>query len=87
MSVLGQNFEKVPELHAITHWLLIVGYQFLSEFDVSFFTLDLGTVRAENWELDFLKKFSVGRCWPKHQAAKITLVTCKESWPNHSSSI
>ena len=34
MSVLGQNFEKVPELHAITHWLLIVGYQFLSEFDV-----------------------------------------------------
>ena len=43
MLVLGQNFEAVPEQHAITYWLLIVGYQFLSEMDVfDFFYLKLG---------------------------------------------
>ena len=33
MLVWEQNLEAVPELHAITCWLLIVGYQFLSETD------------------------------------------------------
>ena len=35
MLILGQNFEAVPELNEITYWLLIAGYQFLSETDVS----------------------------------------------------
>ena len=39
MLVLGQHFEVIPELHVIIHWLLIVGYQFLSEMDVRFLTL------------------------------------------------
>ena len=34
MLVWEQNLEAVPELHAITCWLLIVCYRFLSETDV-----------------------------------------------------
>ena len=34
MLVWEPNLEAVPELHVITCWLLIVGYQFLSETDV-----------------------------------------------------
>ena len=34
MLVLVQILEAVPELHAITYWLLIVGYQFFTEIDV-----------------------------------------------------
>ena len=34
MLLLGQNFEAVHELHAITYWLLTVGSKILPETDV-----------------------------------------------------